>query len=89
MNTGSQIKKLRESVDITQRVLALKIGVSQSHLCNCERGRSVPSEQMVAKVQRVCGSGGKGLGKAPKAKRKTTRKAARRAASSKRKAKRR
>lgn len=85
MSIENQLRKARKAAGITQRALALKIGCSQSHLCNCERGRSVPSEQMIKRVQRVCASGGKGKS----AKSKTTRKAARRGATSKRKAKRR
>lgn len=80
MSTGSQLRKLRETSGWTQRDLAVKIGCSQPHLCNVERGRSTPSEQMTAKIKKVCTNGkANGLGKAPT--RRAPKRAAKRAAS--------
>ena len=90
MSTGSQLRKLRETSGWTQRDLAVKIGCSQPHLCNVERGRSTPSEQMTAKIKKVCANGkahvkSNGLGAL---KRKSPKRAAKRAAKRAKKARR-
>lgn len=43
MNLGMSIKKIRESNGMKQAELAEKIGVTQSMLCQIERGSKIPS----------------------------------------------
>ena len=37
------IKERREELDLSQKELAEKVGISQSFLCDIEQGRSKPS----------------------------------------------
>ena len=37
------VKERREELDISQKELAEKVGISQSFLCDIEQGRSKPS----------------------------------------------
>ena len=44
------IKERREQLDISQKELAEKIGISQSFLCDIEQGRSKPSIDTAVKI---------------------------------------
>lgn len=43
MNIGDNIKELRENLGFTQAELAAKVGITQSMLCQLERGTKIPS----------------------------------------------
>lgn len=44
------IKERREELDLSQRELAEKAGISQSFLCDIEQGRSKPSIDTALKI---------------------------------------
>ena len=44
------IKERREQLDISQKELAEKIGISQSFLCDIEQSRSKPSIDTALKI---------------------------------------
>ena len=44
------IKERREELDLSQKELAEKVGISQSFLCDIEQGRSKPSIDTALKI---------------------------------------
>ncbi|MGL5877237.1 MAG: helix-turn-helix transcriptional regulator [Xenococcaceae cyanobacterium] len=48
----SQISKLREKAGLTQRELALKVGVTETTIRNYEKGRSIL--EWIERVARLC-----------------------------------
>lgn len=47
------IKERREELDLSQKDLAEKAGISQSFLCDIEQGRSKPSIDTALKIAEV------------------------------------
>ena len=47
------IKERREELDMSQKELAEKAGISQSFLCDIEQGRSKPSIDTALKIAEV------------------------------------
>ena len=47
------IKERREELDLSQKELAEKAGISQSFLCDIEQGRSKPSIDTALKIAEV------------------------------------
>ena len=47
------IKERREELDMSQKELAEKVGMSQSFLCDIEQGRSKPSIDTALKIAEV------------------------------------
>ena len=47
------IKERREELDLSQKELAEKVGISQSFLCDIEQGRSKPSIDTALKIAEV------------------------------------
>jgi transcriptional regulator with XRE-family HTH domain len=52
---GSAIKTMRKAMDLSQRGLAVKAGVSPSFLSRVERGLDEPSPTWLAAVTRALG----------------------------------
>lgn len=50
MNVGASIRYIRESKGMTQAELAKKINVTQSMLCQIERGTKVPSLPLSSEI---------------------------------------
>ena len=44
------VKERREELDLSQKELAEKVGISQSFLCDIEQGRSKPSIDTALKI---------------------------------------
>ena len=57
MNVGLNIKAQREEVGMQQGELAAKVGVSQSMLCQIERGTKACSMQLGAEIAKALGCG--------------------------------
>ena len=55
MNVGASIRAIRESRGMTQEDLAKKILVSQSMLCQVERGTKSPSFPLVVDISKALG----------------------------------
>jgi transcriptional regulator with XRE-family HTH domain len=56
VNTAARIKSLRvDTLNVTQRELANKIGVDPITISRWERGETVPSDLHRALLARVCG----------------------------------
>ena len=51
------IKERREELDLSQKELAEKAGISQSFLCDIEQGRSKPSIDTALKIAEVLNIG--------------------------------
>jgi len=64
---GAACKRMRERSGMNQRQLADKIGYTQPHISNIERGAIAPSEELVDAYKKVC-SGKKVTKKAAPAK---------------------
>lgn len=47
---GARIRVLRKMADLTQAVLGAKLGVTQSMVCQWERGRKLPSRSMQFRI---------------------------------------
>ncbi len=43
MNFGSNIKKVREKISLSQKELADKVGITQSMICQIEKNLKIPS----------------------------------------------
>jgi len=52
---GKQIKYLRNRVNMTQEVLAEKIGVHQTYIGKIESGKSNPSALLLYRISRALG----------------------------------
>jgi transcriptional regulator with XRE-family HTH domain len=54
---GSVIRRMREHARLTQREMAMRVGTSQPHISDIERGTGLqgPTFLMLAKVARACG----------------------------------
>jgi putative transcriptional regulator len=50
---GNQVQKIRTSVEITQEVLAQKIGVSRQTIVAIEKGNYVPSVLLALKIAKL------------------------------------
>lgn len=48
---GDLLKKLREEMELTQRNLAKKAGVSMQTICNIEKGKYEPN---LATIRKLC-----------------------------------
>ena len=55
MNVGKNIRALREKAEMTQVELAEKIGITQSMLCQIERGTKACSIPLGAEIAAVLG----------------------------------
>ena len=55
MSIGSNIKDKRLALDMTQIELADKIGITQSMLCQIERGTKAPSLPLRAEIAQFLG----------------------------------
>lgn len=55
MNVGSNIRAMREKVGLQQSELAEKVGVSQSMICQIERGTKGCSIQLGAEIAAALG----------------------------------
>lgn len=53
MNVGQNIKRIREERGVTQVHLAEAVGVTQSMLCQIERGTKLPSLPLSAQIADV------------------------------------
>lgn len=53
MSIGTNIKRIRESRGIQQVDLAQKVGISQSMLCQIERGTKVPTLPLSADIAKA------------------------------------
>ena len=51
---GLKLKRIRERSGMNQYQLAQKLGYSQPHISNVERGAVAPSEELIAAVKKVC-----------------------------------
>src|SRR5260370_33835566 len=54
-NLGELLKARREGLGLTQRSLALKVGVEASHIAFIESGRRKPSLKLVARIADTLG----------------------------------
>src|SRR5712691_5606834 len=52
---GESLKSRREALGLTQRALALKLGVEASHVAFIESGRRKPSLKLVARIADTLG----------------------------------
>lgn len=50
MDYGAALKRFRTRANFAQRELAAKVGVDDSCICNVERGRRMPSLQLIHAV---------------------------------------
>lgn len=53
--SGAKIKKLRESLGLTQTQLAEQIGVSVSSICQYESGDKIPRDKVKMRLAEVLG----------------------------------
>jgi DNA-binding transcriptional regulator YiaG len=56
LEAGSLIREMRDRAELTQRELARRVGTSQSHLSDIERGIGLqgPTYSMLKNVARAC-----------------------------------
>jgi transcriptional regulator with XRE-family HTH domain len=52
---GQKIKRERLSHDMTQRILAEKVGVGAPHISKIEAGRESPSDELLQKIAEALG----------------------------------
>lgn len=50
MNIGEKIKRRREELGITQRELAIRVGITEATLSRYENGIRIPNAQILAKL---------------------------------------
>lgn len=55
MNVGTSIRRIRESRGMTQTELAEKVHITQSMLCQIERGTKAPSLPLSAEIAESLG----------------------------------
>ena len=55
MTFGDLIESIRITDEISQVVLAKKLGISKSHLCDIEKGRRLVSAERAAQFAKVLG----------------------------------
>ena len=55
MTIARNIRRLRSSRNITQSELARSAGIAGSYLCECEKGRRMPSIRVVTKLAAALG----------------------------------
>lgn len=55
MSVGSNIRRIRENKGLSQVYVADQIGVTQSMLCQVERGTKNPSLQLSVEIAEVLG----------------------------------
>lgn len=51
INLGKTIRHIREAKGLTQRAAANVLGISDVHLCNLERDKARPSDELLAKIR--------------------------------------
>ena len=49
-NVGSEIKRIRLQLNLSQIELAEKAGISQSHVCRLEKGVHVPEHSTIERI---------------------------------------
>jgi transcriptional regulator with XRE-family HTH domain len=52
---GKTARDLRETIGLTQRAAAEKLGISYVHLCNIENNKSVPSSALLDRYRELWG----------------------------------
>ncbi|WZO98621.1 helix-turn-helix transcriptional regulator [Isosphaeraceae bacterium EP7] len=52
---GKTARNLRETVGLTQRAMAEELGISAVHLCNIEKNKSVPSQDILDRYRALWG----------------------------------
>lgn len=52
---GDVARELRETLGISQRAAAEKLGISSVHLCNIEKGKSAPSPALLDRYHELWG----------------------------------
>jgi len=50
---GETARKLRESLNLTQKAAAELLGVTDVHLCNVENNRTAPSQKLIDKYREL------------------------------------
>lgn len=50
MSLGAVIKQLRKEKNISQKQLAINAAVSNTHLCQIEKGNYIPSLQLLSRI---------------------------------------
>lgn len=55
MNVGENIRRIRKELDITQEEVSKRVGITQSMLCQIERGSKNPSLQTGKLISDVLG----------------------------------
>ncbi|MDP1798770.1 MAG: helix-turn-helix transcriptional regulator [Planctomycetaceae bacterium] len=54
-NIGSAVRDIRELVGFNQRAAAEDLGISNVHLCNIENEKSVPSPELLDRIEEKWG----------------------------------
>ncbi|MBM6086527.1 helix-turn-helix transcriptional regulator [Staphylococcus epidermidis] len=52
-NYGLRIKNKRKEYKLTQKELAIKVGVSRSYISDIENGRLIPSGKIILKINQI------------------------------------
>ena len=55
LQLGDTAREIRESFGVSQKEAAERLGVTPVHLCNLERNKATPSNELVAKYREVFG----------------------------------
>ena len=55
ISVGRVARSLRESIGLSQKETAEKLGISNVHLCNVENGKAQPSSDLLAKYREIWG----------------------------------
>lgn len=55
INVGDAAREVRERIGLSQKDAAVKLGISNVHLCNIEKGNAQPSPELLAKYQKTWG----------------------------------
>ena len=55
ISLGATARSLRESLGLTQRATARMLGISFVHLCNIEKERAAPSQNLIDKYRELWG----------------------------------
>ena len=53
IDLGKTIRHIREARGLTQRAAAEALGITDVHLCNLERDKARPSDELLAKIGKV------------------------------------
>ncbi len=54
-NIGGAVRDIRELVGLSQRVAADELGITNVHLCNIENEKSVPSAELLDRIEEKWG----------------------------------